>query len=114
MFFDQGQKSVIECALTILSEKILNINESKGFTDHWNDGEKIALMHSELSEGLEALRNDLMSNHIPKFKGIEEEMADVIIRVLHFCEVKKLKIADALIAKIEFNETRIFKHGKRF
>ena len=44
-----------------------------------NDGEIICLMHSELSEALEALRHrNPPSEHIPQFSGVEEELADLI------------------------------------
>lgn len=77
-----------------------------------NDGELIALMHSELSEGLEALRNKITaSDHIPKFSGIEEELADVIIRIMDMAEARGYRVAEALLAKVDFNETREHKHG---
>jgi NTP pyrophosphatase (non-canonical NTP hydrolase) len=80
-----------------------------------NNGEIIALMHSELSEGLEALRKDLMSDHIPNYKGIEEELADVIIRIMDMAPARNWRIAEALIEKIEFNKSREYKHGgKKF
>lgn len=86
----------------------------KGFVCD-NDGEQIALMHSELSEGLEAIRKDLMSDHIPEFKGIEEELADTIIRICHYAAAKRLRTAEAILAKMEFNATRPAKHGgKKF
>lgn len=87
----------------------------KGWWDEErNNGEIIALMHSELSEGLEALRKNLQSNHIPDFKGIEEELADVIIRILDMAPARGWRIAEALIAKIEYNKTRPYKHNKEF
>ena len=47
-----------------------------------NVGEAIALMHSELSEALEAhLHGNPPSDHIPEFSGLEEEFADLLIRV---------------------------------
>lgn len=80
-----------------------------------SDGELIALIHSELSEALEWLRNgDGQSNHIPEFKGVEEEYADVIIRIMDLAEKRGLNIADAIIAKMQYNKTRPYKHGKKF
>ena len=77
-----------------------------------NDGELIALMHAELSEGLEALRNNIDgSEHIPEFSGIEEELADVVIRIMDYAQQRGLNIADAIIEKIKFNSTREHKHG---
>ena len=77
-----------------------------------NTGEAIALMHSELSEALEwARRGNGVSDHIPQYLGVEEEFADVIIRIMDFAEANNLDIANAILAKMKFNEGRSHKHG---
>jgi len=85
----------------------------KGWWDgEANTGEKIALMHSELSEALEALRNgDPPDDKIPGFSGSEAELADVIIRIMDFASHFKLRVAEAVLAKAAYNETRPVKHG---
>ena len=81
-----------------------------------NFGEVIALMHSELSEALESNRcGDPASDHIPEFTGVEEEFADIIIRIMDIAHHFNLRVAKAVIAKMAFNESRPYKHGgKKF
>jgi len=77
-----------------------------------NEAEIICLIHAELSEALEALRHgDPPSTHIPEFSGVEEEMADVIIRIMDYSAAKGLRVAEAVEAKIAFNQTRSHMHG---
>lgn len=102
-------------SLATFAELIAHWNQHQGFWQSDNTGEKIALMHSELSEALEADRKDLPSEHLGEdFSGLEEELADVIIRVLDFAGYHQLDLAGALQAKLHYNLTRPFKHGKGY
>lgn len=71
-----------------------------------NFGEVVALMHSELSEALEADRKGLMDDKLPHRDGREVEFADLIIRVLDTAAALGLDVAGAVIEKNRFNRTR--------
>jgi NTP pyrophosphatase (non-canonical NTP hydrolase) len=81
-----------------------------------NDAELLALIHSELSECLEALRNkNPESKKIPGFCHAVEELADVVIRAMDMCEARGWDLSGAIIAKHEHNIGRRMKHdGKAF
>lgn len=76
-----------------------------------NNGEMIALMHSELSEALEYLRHgNPKSDHIES-DGCSEEMADTVIRIMDFCQGRNINLEAVILMKLAFNKTRGYKHG---
>ena len=78
-------------------------------------GNKLMLIVGELSEAHEGLRKgNGPSDHIPEFSALEEELADVLIRVFDLSGRLQLRLNDAVRAKLEFNRERPFKHGKKF
>lgn len=95
-------------------------NHMKGWkgqgTQERNKGEMIALIHSEVSECLEALRHgNPESEHIAPISGAEEELADIIIRVMDLAISNKFDVVSALFAKMAYNKTRPYRHGgKKF
>lgn len=71
-----------------------------------NVPEMIALMHSELSEALEAYRKNLFDDKIVNRPGIEVEFADTIIRIMDCAGGLGLDVAGALVEKLEYNAVR--------
>jgi hypothetical protein len=73
-------------------------------------------MHSELSEAPEALKKgNPPDSKLPEFSNVEFERANVIIRIMDMSANRKWRVAEARVAKHEFNKSRLHKHGgKKF
>lgn len=79
------------------------------------DGQKLALLHSEISEALEGLRHgNAADDKIPKFNAAEAEFADVILRLMDHAARRGWRVAEALVVKMTMNTTRAKMHGKVF
>jgi NTP pyrophosphatase (non-canonical NTP hydrolase) len=89
----------------------------------WSFGEKIALIHSELSEMFEAWRKNkttcdknisiIDSVGVRQITAIEEEVADTFIRLLDLCGKLDIDVGRVVLAKMAFNEGREHMHGGR-
>ena len=68
--------------------------------------EKLALIHSEVSEAMEGARKNLMDDKLPHRKMIEVELADALIRILDLAGALHLDLAGAIQEKLAYNAVR--------
>lgn len=97
-----------------LQKRAHQTSKAKG----WWDGERsipeqIALMHSELSEALEAFRigDEYHIEPNGKPEGIYVELADCVIRIMDTLEANGQSLYTLLLQKMNYNDTRPHRHG---
>jgi len=91
-----------------LTGHIMTQAKSKGFGTTPKDinvAEKIALIHSEISEAFEAYRH----KNIDGKDGFKEELGDAVQRIFHLCGIFKIDIEKEVLKKIEDNKKRQWK-----
>ena len=126
-----------------LAREVHQNARNKGFFDsEKNIGEMLCLIHSEVSEALEADRKDKHTNVSEIVLGglsdknyghtfnddeyfkhhfnvlvkdtFEDELADIMIRVIDLAAFKGVDLEKHIKAKMRFNSLREHKHGKKY
>lgn len=69
-------------------------------------GTKLALVHSEVSEGLEGYRKGLKDDHLPHRDMLEVELADAVIRIFDLAGGLSMDLGGALAEKLAYNAQR--------
>lgn len=125
--------------LNEISKEVYEANKLKGFdVKSENIGQSLCLIHSEISEALEAIRKDRHANlsrinfilgdeaimseeeHFKiKFElhikdTFEDELADTFIRLMDLVGGLEIDIDKHIELKRRFNSLREYKHGKAF
>lgn len=88
-----------------LQNKVEELAKAKDWGTKPDDiifAEKIALLHAEVSEVLEAYRQSNMKDR----HGVEEELGDVLMRLLHLAIIYDVDLEKQVLNKIEINQTR--------
>jgi len=109
----------------VMGDQICQTNRDNGWYDKpCSFVERLALLHSEISEALEEYRSPhpepfsyqemtVGGSTIPKPIGVPSELADVLIRLLELVHVEKIDLARATVAKMSYNKTRAYRHGQK-
>jgi hypothetical protein len=104
----------LDALAAILHETAISKGFWEGSRNYDQIGNKLALVHSEVTEVLEAIRKNKGSQEIV------EEMADVLIRLLDLYAAMRNatfiehSLDEVLFAKMEKNNTRPRLHGNLF
>lgn len=126
--FIQNRKQIKKVVIDTFLEECHKTAVEKGFYDNVdpNDerviGTQIALMHSELSEALEEVRDGNIGVYYTnksngerihmKPEGLPVELADCIIRIFDLCAALNIDLYRALEEKMDYNNHREYKHGR--
>ena len=104
-----------EKSLYLMMAEVRANNSAKGWRQTaLSFGDHIALLHSEVSEALEAYRIHKMAPYTSpdgKPNDVYSEIADLFIRVLDFCDLYGIDLQREYERKMAYNRTRDFRHG---
>jgi NTP pyrophosphatase (non-canonical NTP hydrolase) len=113
-------------SLAEMQAEVVENNKAKGWYEKCATfPEAMALLHSEVSEALEAWRiwgledGTAGSAYNPggdpgaKPEGVGSEFADILIRLLDYCHRFGIDLEAEYERKLAFNRTRAYRHGNK-
>lgn len=126
---DVDRRQVVED----MTQEVWDFLQDKGWLDtNHSFSELMVLLHTEISEAVEAYRKWGMETHdvvvfyapdpetgypgaggVPKPEGVGPEMADLLVRLLHTCRRLNVDLVEEFRRVMEHNRQRPFRHGKK-
>lgn len=107
---------------TLLVKEAFDNAQEHGFHDQYNDMffraeaaeaarrinllAKLALIGSEVGEAVHAIQHGESGQ-------FQEELADIVIRILDLCGSEEIDLGDVLLKKMMKNRSRPYMHGKK-
>lgn len=76
--------------------------------------QRVALIHSEVSEALEGNRKAVMDDHLPHRKMEDVEIVDAIYRLLDVAAFRRIDLNTIIAEKYAYNNKREYLHGKKY
>lgn len=104
---ERNFKNMADLTLKQITGLIMKQAEEKGFgikPDQISVAEKIALIHSEVSEAFEAYRHNDMDGK----DGFKQELGDAVSRILHLAGIMDVDIEKEILKKLENNKGRVW------
>lgn len=98
--------------------EVHTLARSKGWYDNGPRSplENHMLMVSEIAEATEEVRKGTPAHYVDvdgKLQGELIELADVVIRIMDYCQSKSFDLELAISLKHEFNKNREYRHGNK-
>lgn len=108
-------------AIKVIQDAVHSNAKAKGFWDQSaNIPEKLALIHSEISEALEDYRSAPDTTALARINydgpndkpiGFPVELADAVIRIMDLAAFLGINLETAIVEKHNYNLTRPYLHG---